>query len=40
MFTFGLDMFAVTRCRRAGSYRLCTNFNWFIVTGVSTFSKK
>ena len=39
MFLFGLDMSAATRCRRAGSYRLCRNFSWFIITGVSMVLK-
>ena len=39
MFVFGLDMSTATRCRREGSYRLCINFSWFIITGLSIFSK-
>ena len=39
MIVFGLDMSAATRCRRAGSYRFCRNFNWLIVKGVSIVSK-
>ena len=39
MFFFGLDMSAATRCRSDGSYRPCKNFSWFIVTGMSIFSK-
>ena len=39
MLVFGLDMSAATRCRSDGSYRPCKNFSWFIVTGMSIFSK-
>ena len=36
---FGLDMSAATRCRSDGSCRPCKNLSWFIVSGMSIFSK-
>ena len=39
MFVFGLDMSAATRCRSDGSYRPRKYFSWFILTGMSIFSK-